>query len=103
MAFLGRHQGYLSLRAGSPDLKQVASDDRAIGICNTDNMRRRGEGIIGIIIREKVYIHGWLLSEIMSHALLQRTYGPWWMQAPSRPEKLKRTPRSFVSEDFVGK
>ncbi len=38
MAFLGRHQGYLSLRAGSPVLKQVASGDRAIGICNTDLM-----------------------------------------------------------------
>ncbi len=32
---LGRHQGYLSLRVGSPVLKQVASGDRAIGICNT--------------------------------------------------------------------
>ncbi len=36
MAFLGRHQGYLSLRVGSPVLKQVASGNRAIGICNTE-------------------------------------------------------------------
>ncbi len=35
MAFLGRHQGYLSPRVGSPVLKHVASGDRAIGICNT--------------------------------------------------------------------
>ena len=36
MAFLGRHQGYLSLRVGSPVLKQIASGDQAIGICNTE-------------------------------------------------------------------
>ena len=29
------HQGYLTLGAGSPVLKQVASGDRVIGICNT--------------------------------------------------------------------
>ncbi len=37
MVFLDRHQGYLSLGVGSPVLKQVASVDRAIGICNTVN------------------------------------------------------------------
>ena len=36
MVFLGRHQGYLTLRVGSLVLKQVASGDRAIGICNTE-------------------------------------------------------------------
>ncbi len=36
MVFLGRHQGYLPLGIGRPVPKQVASGDRAIGICNTD-------------------------------------------------------------------
>ena len=35
MVLLGRHQGYLHLGVGSPVLKQVASGNRAIGICNT--------------------------------------------------------------------
>ena len=34
MASLGRHQGYLALRVGSPVLKEVVSGDRAIGELN---------------------------------------------------------------------
>ena len=36
MVFLGCPQDYLPQGGGSPVLKQVASADRAIGICNTD-------------------------------------------------------------------
>ncbi|KAK3109043.1 hypothetical protein FSP39_021765, partial [Pinctada imbricata] len=30
-----------------------------------------------------------------------RTYGPWWQLAPSARKKFKRTPPTFISEDYI--
>ncbi|XP_077978669.1 F-box/LRR-repeat protein 4-like [Glandiceps talaboti] len=36
-----------------------------------------------------------------TQALVFRTYGPWWQQAPSTPQPFSRTSDSFISQDFV--
>ena len=65
MVFLGRQQGYLPLGVGSPVLKQVASGDRAIGICNTDlshidhNLGPQLKGVTSMVpaCRPRVRVH----------------------------------------------
>ncbi|XP_078320617.1 F-box/LRR-repeat protein 4-like [Crassostrea virginica] len=36
-----------------------------------------------------------------TQACVFRTYGPWWKYAPSGKRKFKRTPPSFVSQDYI--